>query len=278
MAEQPTIQTQNAALREQLTSENQAYWDQLVVALREDPRLQDEETFQAYLNALLPGFITAQKNGQTAADYYHGDPIAAAQRLTKVKKTRPWWLTTDLWFPLGLFIVGLILPTIILPAVPLQTLLVAVQLVLLVIAVALGIWLAPHVGPRGRAIGWVAIAVVLLVALNLVAKVLPAVGLVYVTRKGGSIVLLLFAIAMTALILWDQRRHPNSWLPALIADLWIMTVLALIGRIAPTAGLMATSTGTVMIGLGTLIGDVSILVSGWHIWRQRQALRMAKKN
>lgn len=274
MPETSVIVQENTALRTQLTPENLQFWDQLEPLLRQDPRLQDEETLQEYLNTQLTALVAAQKQGQTAAAYYHGDPIAAAQRLMKGPKRRPWWWTHDLWFPLGLFVVGLVLPTIILPAVPLQLLAVGVQLVLLVVALALGIWLTPNLGPRGRAIGWGVIVVALLVSLNLVGRSLPAVGLVYITRKGGSIFLLLFAVVLTGLILWDQRRHPDSWLPALIAALWIMTVLGLLARMAPTAGLMATSTGTLMIGAGTLVGDVSILVSGWHIWRQRQALRM----
>ena len=282
VAEQPSMTEQNQALEQQLTTDNRAYWDELVRALRQDPRLQDEELFQQYLNVQLTGLVAAQQQNQSAAEHYGGNPVKAANRLLKAAaphedRHRPWWLTADLWFPLGLFVVALILPTVILPAVPLQLLLVGVQLLLLVVAVALGIWVTPRVGARGRAIAWGVIAVVLIIALNLVAKVLPAAGLVYITRKGGSIALLLFAVIVTALIIWEQHRHEDSWLPALIADLWIMTVLALLARINPTAGLMATTTGTLLIGLGTLVGDISILISGWHIWRQRQAVQMSKK-
>ncbi len=277
VAEHPTYSAANAALRAQLTTENQAYWDQLVAALRQDPRFTDEETFQEYLGVLLPGFLAAQRANKSAGDYWHGDPLAAAQRLMKRQKGHPWWWSTDLFFPLGLFFVGLVLPTVILPAVPLQLLKIGVQLVLLVVAVILGLWLTPRFATRGQLVSWGLIAVGLLIIWNLVGRALPAVGLVYVTRKGGSLALLAVAVILTVLILWDQRRHPNSWLPALVADLWIMTVLALIARINPWSSLMVTSTGNLLIGLGTLVGDISILVSGWHIWRQRRAASLVKK-
>lgn len=273
MANRPTMTTQNAALRDQLTPTNREYWDQLVVLLAQQPH----HTSDAQLHDLLTGLLVAQERQEDASQFFGGTPAEAVRTLTATLWPRPWWLTSDLWFPFILFTIGIILPTAILPAVPLQASLMAVQYGLLVIALGLGIWLAPKFSPRGRLVSWGLIIVVLLAVLSVAARWVPAAGLFYLTRKGGSVFLLVFAVALTALIVVVQRRQPESWLPALTADVWITTLLALMARIAPTSSLMVTAMGNLIIALGTILGDLSILIIGWHIWQTRQAHQQNKE-
>ncbi|MFC6208147.1 hypothetical protein [Levilactobacillus tongjiangensis] len=186
------------------------------------------------------------------------------------KQTKPQWWSWDLLVPLLIFTLGTILPSVILPAVPFQLLLVAVQYGLFVIAMALGLWLTQRASARGSLIGWLIIIIGLLVAMWIAARTVPAMGLVYLTRFGGSLTLLLFAVVVTGLTWWHQRRHANSWFPAILGSLWITTLLALLARIPLTSSLMVTSAGSWLIALGTILGDVSVLVIGWHIWIARQ--------
>lgn len=267
MANRPAMTAQNAALREQLTPTNREYWDQLAGLLAQQPK----PTSDAQIHDLLTGLLVAQNRQEDASQFFGGTPEEAVRTLTATLWPRPWWLTSDLWFPFILFTVGIILPTVILPAVPLQLSLVAVQYGLLVIALGLGIWLAPKFSPRGRLVSWGIIVVALLAALSVAARWVPAAGLVYLTRKGGSVFLLAFAVVVTGLIVGVQRRQTASWLPALTADVWITTLLALMARIAPTSSLMVTATGNLVIALGTILGDLSILIIGWHIWQTRQS-------
>ena len=270
MARIATIIKQNAAMRQKLNPENQAYWDKLVERMREQPKYADEGFLQRELRDLLDEVVAAQDAGQTAADYLGGGPATVAIALGKLPRSRPWWQNWDLLVPLLIFTLGTILPGVILPAVPLQLLLVAVQYGLFIIAMGLGVWLTHRFTARGRLIGWLVIIVGLLAAMSLAARLVPVRGLVYLTRVGGSLTLIVFALVVTGLAWWQNRQHPNSWLPAVLGSLWITTLLALLARNQLTSGLMVTSAGNVLIGLGTLLGDASFLIIGWHIWQARQ--------
>jgi len=188
----------------------------------------------------------------------------------KLVNQRPWWQTWDALVPLLVFTLGTILPSVILPAVPLQMLLVAVQYGLFILAMGLGLWLTQRFTARGRLVGWLVIIVGLLAAMGIAARTVPVHGLVYLTRVGGSITLLIFAVVITGLAWWQNRQHPNSWLPAVLGSLWITTLLALLARMPATSGLMVTGAGNFLIGLGTLLGDVSVLIIGRRIWQARQ--------
>ena len=257
-------------MRQKLNPENQAYWDKLVERMREQPKYADEGFLQRELRDLLDEVVAAQDAGQTAADYLGGGPATVAIALGKLPRSRPWWQNWDLLVPLLIFTLGTILPGVILPAVPLQLLLVAVQYGLFIIAMGLGVWLTHRFTARGRLIGWLVIIVGLLAAMSLAARLVPVRGLVYLTRVGGSLTLIVFALVVTGLAWWQNRQHPNSWLPAVLGSLWITTLLALLARVPLTSGLMVTSAGNVLIGLGTLLGDASFLIIGWHIWQARQ--------
>lgn len=271
MARIATIIKRNAAMQEQLNTVNQAYWSQLVRHLREQPKYAADETLlQRDLADLLTEILAAQEAGQSAKDYLSGGPATVAIAMGKLVKQRPWWQTWDALVPLLVFTLGTILPAVILPAVPLQMLLVAVQYGLFFLAMGLGLWLTQRFTARGRLIGWLVIVVGLLAAMGIAARTIPAHGLVYLTRVGGSIALLVFAVVVTGLAWWQNRQHPNAWLPAVLGSLWITTLLALLARIPATSGLMVTSAGNFLIGLGTLLGDVSVLIIGWRIWRARQ--------
>lgn len=270
MARIATIIKQNAAMRNQLNPENQAYWDELVERMREQPKYADENFLQREMRALLDEVTTAQAAGQSAEDYLGGGPATVAVALGKLEQPRPWWQTWDLLVPLLFFTLGTILPGVILPAVPLQLLLVTVQYGLFIVAMALGLWLTHQFTARGRLIGWLVIVVGLLAAMSLAARLVPARGLIYLTRVGGSVTLIVFALVITGLAWWQNRQHPNSWLPAILGSLWITMVLALLARFPLTSSLMVTSAGNFLIGLGTLLGDVSVLIIGWHIWQARQ--------
>ncbi len=271
MARIATIIKRNAAMREQLNTVNQAYWSQLVRHLREQPKYAADETLlQRDLADLLTEILAAQKNGQSAEDYLSGGPATVAIAMGKLVNQRPWWQTWDALVPLLVFTLGTILPGVILPAVPLQMLLVAVQYGLFILAMGLGLWLTQRFTARGRLVGWLVIIVGLLAAMGIAARTVPVHGLVYLTRVGGSLTLLIFAAVITGLAWWQNRQHPNSWLPAVLGSLWITTLLALLARIPATSGLMVTGAGNFLIGLGTLLGDVSVLIIGWRIWQARQ--------
>ncbi|WP_270757041.1 hypothetical protein [Levilactobacillus brevis] len=272
VTEHLTVTAQNAALLQQLSPQNQAYWDALVVALRQQPKFKDEATLQQHLRELLPSLIVAQSAQQTAAQFYGGDPETVAAKMGQPARTKPQWLTWDLLVPVLIFISSGILPAIILPAIPLQGLLVAVQFGLFVIAMVVGLGVTRQATLRRRVLSWLAIVVVLLVAMGIAAKTVPARGLVYFPRGGGSLVLVGFALVVTGFTWWHHRRHVTSWFPAVLGSLWITTLLALLARFTGTAGLMVTTTGNLLIGVGTILGDVSILIIGWHIWQLRQTL------
>lgn len=270
MARITTIIKQNAAMRQKLNPENQAYWDELVERMREQPKYTDEGVLQRDLRDLLDEVLSAQTAGQTAADYLGGGPATVAIALGKLAQPQSWWRTWDLLVPILIFTLGTILPGVILPAVPLQLLLVAVQYGLFIVAMGLGIWLTQRFTVRGRLIGWLVIIVGLLAAMSLAARWVPARGLVYLPRVGGSVTFIVFALVVTGLAWWQKRQQPNSWLPAVLGSLWITTLLALLARFPLTSSLMVTSAGNFLIGLGTLLGDVSVLIIGWHIWQARQ--------
>lgn len=271
MARIATIIKRNATMREQLNTVNQAYWSQLVWHLREQPKYAADETvLQRDLADLLTEILAAQKNGQSAEDYLSGGPATVAIAMGKLVNQRPWWQTWDALVPLLVFTLGTILPSVILPAVPLQMLLVAVQYGLFILAMGLGLWLTQRFTARGRLVGWLVILVGLLAAMGIAARMVPVHGLVYLTRVGGSLTLLIFAVVITGLAWWQNRQHPNSWLPAVLGSLWITTLLALLARMPATSGLMVTGAGNFLIGLGTLLGDVSVLIIGRRIWQARQ--------
>lgn len=271
MAERLTIAEQNQALREQLSPKNQAYWDDLVSALRQQPKFADETVLQKHLRELLPSLLVAQSAQQSAAKFYGADPQTIAKKMGETStQSRPAWLSWDLLVPVLIFLLGVILPAAILPAVPLQGLLITVQFGLFIIAMALGIWLTQHVTPRGQLVGWLVIIVGLIAAMGVAARTVPAHGLIYLTRVGGSITLLIFAVVVTGFTWWHHRRHADSWFPAILGSLWITTLLALLARFPLTSGLMVTSTGNLLIALGTILADASILIIGWHIWQIRR--------
>nr|WP_125576115.1 hypothetical protein [Levilactobacillus angrenensis] len=270
MANRLTIAEQNQELREQLSPENQAYWDELVTALQQQPRFADEGKRQRYLREQLPQLLVAQSNGQTAAEFYGADPQTAAAKMGSTARKRPTWWTWDLLVPVLIFVLGVILPAAILPAVPLQGLLIAIQFGLFIIAMALGIWLSQRVAPQGQVIGWLVIVVGLVLAMWVAARTVPAAGLLYLTRVGGSVALLIFAVAITLLTWWHHWRHADSWFPAILGSLWITTLLALLARFPLTSGLMVTASGNFLIAVGTVLADASILIIGWHIWQVRQ--------
>jgi len=270
LAERLTIAEQNQALREQLSPENQAYWDDLVAALRQQPKFSDEDKLQRQLRELLPNLLVAQSSQKSAQQFYGADPATVAAQMAEPAKTKVTWLSWDLLVPVLIFILGVILPAAILPAVPLQGLLIAVQFGLFIIAMALGIWVAQRVTAQAQLIGWLVVIVALIIAMWVAARIVPAQGLIYLTRVGGSITLLVFALVVTGLTWWHHRRHADSWFPAILGSLWITTLLALLARFPLTSGLMVTSAGNLLIALGTILADASILIIGWHIWQVRQ--------
>lgn len=265
-----TIIKENATLRGQLSPENRSYWDDLVENMRQQAKFRKETVLQRELHDLLPEIIAAQKAGRDAEDFFGGGPATIAIALGKTGSRRPWWWNWDLLVPLLIFTLGTILPGVILPAVPLQLLLVGVEYGLFIVALVIGIWLTPRFTERGRVVAWLIVIVALLVAMRVAATTIPPVGLVYLTRGGGSIALIVFAVLVTGLTWWQNRVHPNSWLPAVLGSLWITTFLALLARVPATSGLMVTTSGNLLIALGTLLGDASVLIIGWHIWQARQ--------
>ncbi len=270
LAERLTIAEQNQALREQLSPENQAYWDDLVAALRQQPKFSDEDKLQRQLRELLPNLLVAQSSQKSAQQFYGADPATVAAQIGAPAKAKATWLSWDLLVPVLIFILGVILPAAILPAVPLQGLLITVQFGLFIVAMALGIWVAQRVTAQAQLIGWLVVIVALIIAMWVAARIVPAQGLIYLTRVGGSITLLVFALVVTGLTWWHHRRHADSWFPAILGSLWITTLLALLARFPLTSGLMVTSAGNLLIALGTILADASILIIGWHIWQVRQ--------
>lgn len=269
LANRLTIAEQNQELRSQLSPENQAYWDELVAALKQHPRFADDGKLQRFLREQLPQVLVAQSNGQTTAQFYGMDAQAAAVKLGSARQHPTWW-SWDLLVPVLIFVLGVILPAAILPAVPLQGLLIAVQFGLFVIAMALGIWVSQHLGAQGQVLSWLVIIVALVVTMRVAAQTVPAAGLLYLTRGGGSVALIAFAVIVTGLTWWHHQRHADSWFPAILGSLWITTLLALLARFPLTSGLMVTSAGNLLIAIGTVLADASILIIGWHIWQIRQ--------
>ncbi|KRN01990.1 hypothetical protein FD13_GL000444 [Levilactobacillus senmaizukei DSM 21775 = NBRC 103853] len=187
------------------------------------------------------------------------------------KQTKSRW-NWDLLVPLLIFTLGTILPTVILPAIPLQLGLVAVQYGLFIVAMLLGWWLQRRVSsPQGRLIGWLIVILGLLVAMWVAAHIVPAVGLIFLNREIGTLIWLGFAVLVSGFTWWHRRRQPLSWFPAILGSLWITTFLAMLARVPATAGLMVTATGNILIAFGTILGDASILIIGWRIWQDRQA-------
>lgn len=271
LAERLTVAQQNQALRQQLSPDNQAYWDEFVTALRQQPQFKNDTKLQKYLRGQLPDLLVAQSNQQTAAQFFGDDPQAAAKKAGAVSMTTgPSWLSWDLLVPVLIFVLGVILPAAILPAVPLQGLLISIQFGFFVIAMALGIWWSQRATGQVQLVGWLVIIVALIVAMWVAARMVPARGLIYLPRVGGSVVLVLFALVVTGLTWWHRRRHADSWFPAILGSLWITTLLALLARFPLTSGLMVTSAGNLLIALGTVLADASILMIGWHIWQIRQ--------
>ncbi|WP_225742892.1 DUF1129 family protein [Marinilactibacillus sp. Marseille-P9653] len=92
---------QNNELREELTEENKAYYEEMLVYMRVRSWLKDEEKVEEILMQVLQDLISAQGEGVTAEAYFGKDPRSHAnQILTNLERN---WVDH---LQLGSWIVG----------------------------------------------------------------------------------------------------------------------------------------------------------------------------
>ncbi|WP_054655397.1 hypothetical protein [Lentilactobacillus kisonensis] len=69
-----TLITRNNQLREELTSENKKYYEDLMVYIRSKSTFKRESDIEQILFDILTDIIDAQSNGQSARNYFGHDP------------------------------------------------------------------------------------------------------------------------------------------------------------------------------------------------------------
>ncbi|EHO50180.1 DUF1129 family protein [Lentilactobacillus kisonensis] len=78
-----TLITRNNQLREELTSENKKYYEDLMVYIRSKSTFKRESDIEQILFDILTDIIDAQSNGQSARNYFGHDPKTSADAILK---------------------------------------------------------------------------------------------------------------------------------------------------------------------------------------------------
>ncbi|MDR3157387.1 MAG: hypothetical protein LBT69_05700 [Lactobacillales bacterium] len=72
---------QNNQLREQLTPENNTYYEEMLIYIRTGSFFRDEKESESILLEILQDILLAQKNGESATDYFGKNPKEIADEI-----------------------------------------------------------------------------------------------------------------------------------------------------------------------------------------------------
>ena len=72
---------QNNELREQLNTENKAYYEEILIYMRLRNWLKDEESIESKLLEILQDIISAQEDGMSAKEYFGQEPKEIADEI-----------------------------------------------------------------------------------------------------------------------------------------------------------------------------------------------------
>lgn len=75
MTKEEKLIEKNNELREQLTPENKEYYEKVLIYLRTKSLFHDELEIENILIELLQDILEAQKNNESAEDYFGKNPI-----------------------------------------------------------------------------------------------------------------------------------------------------------------------------------------------------------
>ena len=93
--------TQNNQLREKLTNENKVYYENLLLYLRFEGIMRDEEKIEAFLLEVLQDILLAQQDGISAKSYFGKEPKVIADDFLVT-------LPRSLWEGIKLFLLVLV--------------------------------------------------------------------------------------------------------------------------------------------------------------------------
>ena len=93
--------TQNNQLREKLTNENKVYYENLLLYLRFEGIIRDEEKIEAFLLEVLQDILLAQQDGISAKSYFGKEPKVIADDFLVT-------LPRSLWEGIKLFLLVLV--------------------------------------------------------------------------------------------------------------------------------------------------------------------------
>ncbi|MBS9338142.1 hypothetical protein G6R29_00625 [Fructobacillus sp. M2-14] len=260
---------QNNELRAALNKENEDFYLDFLLYVRSQGVLKDEQTVEEQLFAILQDILEAQKNGQSAADYFGTDPKFVADRILQQTPNKLSEAAKLFLYGFGAYIGFSLLPSLPIPGKPMDLgsfLLSGVYLTLLAIVGFFLIGKTIYFFKKSKMASWMKSLMSFVIAC---AVLFPAFAITFwlhtpaqINLDGtlGIFVIVLVLIGVTVFIKKQEKKDKDDdkdhiWRPILFFVI-LSAVVGVLTRLPILDGLLLSKGGRLILAGIMLAGLV----------------------
>lgn len=273
---------QNNELRGALNEENDAFYTDFLLYVRSQSIFKEEHTTEEQLFSILQDILEAQKNGQSAADYFGTDPKFVADKMLAATPSRLAEGAKLFLYGIGAYFAFNLVPDLIVPGKPLDLgafILSGLYLSLVAILVLNLIGRTIYFFKKSTIPSWAKKVMTFTGAIALLAPVTFINMWVHTPAKlnldgtVGIFVIILVLIGVTIFVRKQEKKEESHiWRPILFFVV-ISAVIGILTRLPILEGLLLSKAGRL-----TLAGIVLVVLIIFNVYTVFTVKKMDKKD
>lgn len=251
----------NNQLREELTTENKTYYEQLLLYIRTAGLFYDDHEIESLLLQILQDILSAQNDGQSAVEFFGKSPQLAADEMINNLGKASWKETLKLvGLVFGISFFFTIMDALSAPGKGIN-LLVLIQNGLLSFLLVGMVFFVIHKSiytkiKTGKVVSYLLLwffFVFVIGSFILIQLFTPSLLTVHLSNLSGILVISILLIGMTVWVLSRNKQDRQGWRP-FIPFIYIMGLIGIGARLPLTEDWMASSRGKIAIAILTGFG------------------------
>lgn len=267
----------NNELRPGLNKENKAFYDDFLVYVRTTSWLKDDVQVEEQLLAILQDILEAQKNGESARDYFGQSPKLVADNLLKKLPNDGISFAKIILYTFFGYLAITFLPTITVPGKAIDVGAYVVSAMYMTMAILLIVRTIGTLVYRYKAsklAGWLKNVLGILAGMLLL---FPAFAMIYWLKTpvrinlDGTLGIFVIILVLVGLAIYNKTAKQSFLSKPIFFYIIFSAVIGILTRLPILAGLLETQNGRII--LAVLILLVSLIAMGMLFW---QAHRIKK--
>lgn len=275
--ETQTMIEQNNVLREKLNDTNKTYYEQLLLYIRTTGLFYDDYEVETLLLQILQDILSAQEDGQSAADFFGNNPQDAANELIEqLGKASGKEMFKMIGLIFGISSFFSVISALSTPKAGINGLVLLLNAVLSVLIIEAAFFLIHKSAYKKIVKGKLSsflllwLGAVLIIGLFIVILIFtPAWSTIYLPNSVALLLLALLLIGTTIYIFNCDRENRKLWL-SFIPFIYILCLIGILFRLPMTEHWMSSPRGKMITVFLVLAGLLMNWLFNWFILREKR--------